>query len=423
MKASRLDLERQREEPSAEELAEQLRHRYSRMDYGRTAQYVGDEGDVPQHTLIPSVQDPSLWVVKCKPGKERDVVNTIMRKYLDRENTDNPLDVSCCFMRDTLKGYIYIESRSNASVVAAITNVNNVYHSKVMLVPIKDMVDTMQAAKKEVQLQPGGWVRMRRGKYTGDLCQLIEVFDSGDLVRRASVETFRFVSGGVDTSRARISALQQRQEQDRKWKARKPLSQRPPQKLFNPKEIELLDRTKPVIPKGRNVFTYGTDVFKDGFLEKDVRVGMLTVENVNPTLEEIQRFAGDGGANGYEGNVDLSALAATALKDGPVEFVPGDKVEVTNGEMKNVQGIVQSVDGSQITVAPNASAGLERSLTFPAKQLRKCFEPGAHVRVANGRFANETGLVLRVDDNVITLLSDLNLKEVNSLSDRCHGNL
>ena len=51
-------------------------------------------------------------------------------------------------------------------------------------------------------------------------------------------------------------------------------------------------------------------------------------------------------------------------------------------------------------------------LTFREEQLAKHFKMGDHVKVISGMFEGETGLILRVDNNVVTLFSDLTKKEV-----------
>jgi transcription elongation factor SPT5 len=61
-----LDMKLQREDDiDAEELAAELKERYSRADYGV---FRGDKDVVPQNVLIPSINDPKLSMVKVKVG-------------------------------------------------------------------------------------------------------------------------------------------------------------------------------------------------------------------------------------------------------------------------------------------------------------------------------------------------------------------
>lgn len=48
-----------------------------------------------------------------------------------------------------------------------------------------------------------------------------------------------------------------------------------------------------------------------------------------------------------------------------------------------------------------------------AFELRKFFRAGDHVKVVNGRYEGDTGLVVRVEENLVILLSDLTMHEVS----------
>ena len=47
--------------------------------------------------------------------------------------------------------------------------------------------------------------------------------------------------------------------------------------------------------------------------------------------------------------------------------------------------------------------------------MRKFFKAGDHVRVVQGRYEGDTGLILRVEDNLVILISDLTMDEVSSI--------
>jgi transcription elongation factor SPT5 len=54
----------------------------------------------------------------------------------------------------------------------------------------------------------------------------------------------------------------------------------------------------------------------------------------------------------------------------------------------------------------------QEALTFSSLELRKYFKAGDHVRVVNGRYEGDTGLIVRVEENLVILLSDLSMHEV-----------
>ena len=56
-----------------------------------------------QASRQPTPRDPPLWLVRCKPGKEKDVVFQLMRIFLKREKTAKPLHIISAIACDHLK--------------------------------------------------------------------------------------------------------------------------------------------------------------------------------------------------------------------------------------------------------------------------------------------------------------------------------
>lgn len=94
-------------------------------------------------------------------------------------------------------------------------------------------------------------------------------------------------------------------------------------------------------------------------------------------------------------------------------LIPGDVVEVCEGELIHLQGKVTSVDGNKITMLPKHE-DLKDLLEFPAHELKKHFKMGDHVKVIAGRFEGDTGLIVRVEDSMVVLFSDLTMHEVRT---------
>jgi transcription elongation factor SPT5 len=88
-------------------------------------------------------------------------------------------------------------------------------------------------------------------------------------------------------------------------------------------------------------------------------------------------------------------------------------VKVVEGELRNLLGVVESVEDDTVTVMPKHQ-DLKDLLSFPASQLQKHFKVGDHVKAIAGRFEGDAGLVLRVEENVAIVLSDLSSKEVSA---------
>ncbi|KAG0356522.1 transcription elongation factor spt5, partial [Gamsiella multidivaricata] len=403
-----LDLDRRRREEDDVDLEEQaarFKERY-RRDYAPRRAFQGQQEDIPQQLLMPDVQSPHLWMVRCKPGKEKDLVFSLMRKFFDTEYSAQPLEISAAFSRESLKGYVYIECLRQANVQAALNGLNNVFASKLTLVPIKEMTDVLKVRHKESELRPGTWVRVKRGKYAMDLAQILDIADSGDtakvkLIPRLDMTPRSDASYVSGNKRKPVNSV---------------LAGRPPPKLFNAREAEKVDKLNKPTSRGRGVFMWNNEVFRDGYLEKDMKISSLITENINPTLDEIQKFA-KGGLDDEDGGLDLSAVALSAMGASVTShFQPGEKVEVMEGELKHVHGVVDSVGSDMIMVRPLADDLKGNILKFPPTQLRKLFKEGDHVKVVNGKFKDETGLIIKIEDSVVTIVTDLNVKDIQVFS-------
>ncbi|KAH7036501.1 hypothetical protein BKA57DRAFT_540026 [Linnemannia elongata] len=405
-----LDLDRRRREEDDVDLEEQaarFKERYGRRDYAPRRAFQGQQEDIPQQLLMPDVQSPHLWMVRCKPGKEKDLVFSLMRKFFDTEYSAQPLEISAAFSRESLKGYVYIECMRQANVQAALNGLNNVFASKLTLVPIKEMTDVLKVRHKESDLRPGTWVRVKRGKYAMDLAQILDIADSGDT---AKVKLIPRLDMTPRTDASYIAGNNKRKP------VNSALAGRPPPKLFNAREAEKVDKLNKPTSRGRGVFQWNNEVFREGYLEKDMKISSLITENINPTLDEIQKFA-KGGVDDEDGGLDLSAVALSAMSASVTShFQPGEKVEVTEGELKNVHGTVDSVTSDMIMVRPLADDLKGNILKFPPTQLRKLFKEGDHVKVVNGKYKDETGLIIKIEDSVVTIVTDLNVKDIQVFS-------
>jgi transcription elongation factor SPT5 len=325
-----------------------------------------------------------------------------MRKALEFEFADKPLQILSAFQRETLSGVIYVEARSQAAVQHACSGLIGVFMSRgVTLVPIEEMAALLTVKKKEVTLELGAWVRIKRGKYAGDLAQIVDMTENGDEVG------IRFIPRIELTPRDDVDGKK------RKKGATLTIHARPPQKFFNFEEVASVFGRKAITKRG-NTYMFGGEQYTNGYLEKDIKTSALITENVNPTLDEITKFAKqqDGTDGSSENNVNLAAIAEASRKAAIVVLQPGDNVEVFEGEQTGVHGVVESIVGE---IALLRAEGLElegQKVEVPAKSVRKRFKPGDHVKVMAGKNIDETGLVVNIKDNVVTFLSDMTLQEV-----------
>ena len=144
---------------SVAEMAQEIedRHRMQRRTVNRTdyVDHVNADTGVPefspavaQQSLVPSVSDPSLWMVSCLTGKEMELVFQIMNKCSAFARQGRPLGISAAVAAQS-KGKIYIESFNEPSVMEAIQGVRGLMPSSMRLVPIGDMTTVMTVVSKK----------------------------------------------------------------------------------------------------------------------------------------------------------------------------------------------------------------------------------------------------------------------------------
>lgn len=210
-------------------------------------------------------------------------------------------------------------------------------------------------------------------------------------------------------------------------------------------------------------------MFRDGFLHRKVALKGLVLDGVTPTLEELQRFEGSidlgaGNAGADEDEFDLEdgnrdrAAADLAKKFSQLQAkravnyqkvknaftsllrakrIQGDEVIVTEGDLRNLVGVVHDIsdNGNMIHINSTADAGGKKvdlnNIQIPRHQLkyavfllflmfflnyaRKYFRVGDHVKILTGTHESETGMIVKVSDSVAVVLSDISHQELKAL--------
>ena len=313
------------------------------------------------------------------------------------EYATNPMDVISVFSRDSLPGMIFVEARQAASVTAAVTGIVGVFISRgVSLVPIEEMAPLLKIRKKEANLTAGMWVRMKRGKYAGDLAQVI---DNDQMT--SGVVGIKFIP--------RIDLTPKEIKKERVGRGASS-HVRPPQRLFAYDDVRKIYGRGSVRQGAQGAYFFDNDEYTDGFCFKDVKATTLSTEDVNPTLEEISKFTGE---DQHTAKYDLSAIADANKNSAVSVLFPGDKVEVYEGEQNGLYGLVVTVTPDVISVKAEGGEIHGHIVEVPSKSVRKRFEIGEHVKVLGGKNAKASGMVVEVKGDVVTLMSDQGEQEVS----------
>ena len=391
----------------AEKQAEILRQRYAtKKGSGRG---LGDASVVPKRLLLPSIDDPSIWAIRCKEGKEKEAIYSIMKRVEERAGTKQELQITSAFERggvgSVMKGYIYVEAMRQADAMNAVEGIMNVYpRTKMLLVNIKEMPDLFRVQKAET-LVPGAYVRLKRpAKYVGDLAQVTEVGNTGLEIRIRYVPRLDY--GAYDDVGTDAYGAKRKRATN---------GPRPPLRLFS--EAEAKKRhARYLQARPDKSWLYMGDEYVNGFVEKEVKLQHLELKDVNPTLEEVTRFA-SGAEDGTE-NLDLNALAASLRQStANASYQPGDIIEVYEGEQRGIIGKAVSVRGDIVTMSVFDGMLAGQTIEIPIKGLRKRFQEGDHVKVIGGsRFRDEVGMVVKIVEDRVTFLSDQGNNEITVFS-------
>ena len=439
------------QERTAAEITQEIedRHRMSRTSANRrtqamTGRRVLDQASggmeptnaVSQQSLVPSVSDPSLWMISCSTGKEQELVLQIMNKCVAYARQGRPLGIIGAIAAQS-KGRIYIESYSEPAVVEAVTGVRGLLQYTMKLVPIQDMTTVMTVVPKKKPVKKNEWVRMTRGAYKGDLALVVKVRESG---LKCIVQCVpRLDLAGLNLP-----------EQEKRMRRR---TIRPPKKFFNVQEIAALGMGQSIMRREfPGLDLPGTDLrghmdffennyYHDGYMLKEMTVGSMvkpcTAENP-PTLEELQNFRKRKSNNDDDYDENAGSKMASSLLDELSELqgktgllktaspnggiAIGDKVEIVEGDLIGLKGKVMSMGETTIKIKPLDGAidiGGTGEIEFLTSQVRKHIAVGAHVKVIEGRYTNETGTVVAVEevdgdkDMTAVVLTDVTNKEIS----------
>ncbi|KAL4332541.1 hypothetical protein GQ457_07G022580 [Hibiscus cannabinus] len=385
---------REDEQEDVEALERSIQARYARSSH---TEYDEETTDVEQQALLPSVRDPKLWMVKCAIGRERETAVCLMQKYIDK---GSELQIRSVIALDHLKNYIYIEADKEAHVREAIKGLRTIFGAKIMLVPIREMTDVLSVESKAIDLSRDTWVRMKIGTYKGDLAQVVDVDNvrqrvTVKLIPRIDLQALAIKLEGREVSKKKAFV--------------------PPPRFMNVDEarelhIRVERRRDPIT--GDYFENIGGMLFKDGFLYKTVSMKSISAQNIKPTFDELEKFRTPSN-NGEGEMVGLSTLFAKRKKN---HFMKGDAVIVIKGDLKNLKGWVEKVEEENVHIRPEMK-GLPKTLAVNEKELCKYFEPGNHVKVVSGTKEGATGMVVKVEQHVLIILSDTTKEHIRVFAD------
>ncbi|KAF4519341.1 hypothetical protein B566_EDAN008263, partial [Ephemera danica] len=250
------------------------------------------------------------------------------------------------------------------------------------MVPIVEAPDVLRVVSHNDKLKSGSWVRMKRGLYAGDLGCVVSLVDNENLAKVQIVPRIDYITPKAIT-----------QAEDGQEPVKRKRKRRPAQKLLDQETLK--EMGVQLIRDGDFLVLKGKYYSLRGFLYLDVDISKLVTSNVRPTLDELDMF--NEGREIRESLVEDCAMRAA-------EFSTGDVVEVVQNELASLRGKVISVnEATDMIIEP---------VEFKSEELVKWFEPGDQVQVIAGQHKSNTGLVLKLETEFVTIFTDSSALEL-----------
>ncbi|EKU23098.1 transcription initiation protein spt5, partial [Nannochloropsis gaditana CCMP526] len=365
-----------------------------------------------------------MWRVKVKKNQEMPMVMSIMDMARRMTAKKQRVGITAAIFAGT-KGHVLIEARNEADASAAIrANSRFILSQRLEVVEYRYMATSLAVSEKVAPrpLRDGQWVRFKRGLYKGDLARVMAILEGGSKVVIEMVPRINYEDMARNPRAGNIYVVS--------------AASRPGPKFFSASEARehevVLHRGK--IP-GLNM---PCDVacnlhYMNGYLVKEVKPESLQAENINASVEEVTKFglgalAEDDG-RGHEERLQAAQREAEETQEQQRKnlrvFEQGDAVKVVAGELRNLVCRVLGSDPTTGTVSVrpvNPNLGLPVKIELQASQLANHVEVGQHVKVLDGLFAGETGMVQAllshdehgapVPEPIVSVLTDGENKEL-----------
>jgi hypothetical protein len=333
--------------------------------------------------LRPSDVQPTLFWVRVDIGKEREVLRRILerqKKFISRGST---LLITSALAKENHPGMVYMEAMQQKYAQKALTGIPYVKGGGMSVRMIsRDGVSNILTVLPTITTLPKKMLlRVRVGKYKGDLCQVVDMDDSDPsmmMVNVVSRETEKEVQYGHRTA------------QD-----------------FSKEEFKLRIRTSQLITKGINATPDELKRYLACHPNPRHFASFSLLMSILYSCFTICRF--------FNGEVpsDVEKLLPESQQR---VFKVGDRVRITRGESKNLTGDVKEERGEKMLIRSDHSALKGRIITVYKRDVEKNFREGDRVTFTGDSGDKRTGMVVKVDGPHVRVLPDGEKEVLNTRS-------
>lgn len=316
-----------------EEYTKTLEERYKSVDDAMEVE------EVPQQMLLPTDRSPKLWLIRCSPTKERQLILSITRKAITGK-----LSIISALSNELVKGYIYVEAFQKQHVLQAIEGISGVFKTNITQVPGKEMADVLYIPEIDpVVFKKGNYLRIVKGKYSGEIGK---IEDLGSTKGMVSIRIIPKINGKY--------------------------------KLFSEKDHggdSMVYRTS----DGKVIFN--KEMYKDGYLLKDMPIIHLSS---TPAVGKEERKWFD---------------SAEEKKTTESVFVKDEVVEVVYGGLKGAIGKIVTVGEEDAII----KLGDGMKVSVPKGEIKKKYAVGDEVLVISGKKRGKGGFIVGIKGNKLVV--------------------
>ncbi|KAF8816251.1 hypothetical protein BYT27DRAFT_7077656 [Phlegmacium glaucopus] len=123
---------------------------------------------------LPSTTDYPLWRVRCRIGAEEEAIFSLCLSAADHHK------LRSCFTCGSIRGWIYLEATMNPDLVRHLAErtpgiVVTRLGIEHQIIPYPDSIKMLSMHTSDGIVEEGKWVRVRKGRYKGDVSLVVAV--------------------------------------------------------------------------------------------------------------------------------------------------------------------------------------------------------------------------------------------------------
>ena len=137
--------------------------------------------------------------------------------------------------------------------------------------------------------------------------------------------------------------------------------------------------------------------------------------NFNSTINNTGVITEQGAEDSGDDEKIQTVVKTALMRGGSSIYSKGDKISINKGDFTGIKATVISIEDNQILFQAIGIPELTKHFPVDVSMVSKYFEPGDMVRIIEGKYQGETGQVIDVDEQKISMVLDSSEQEIKVL--------